>query len=258
MAYAKKHGHSYQFFSSHRECMIDGIPLASPWCKVKAMLAADSLIGRRDVSLSGSHNRSNLRDQARAVLFIDSDAILSVNYSMSDIMAFIRIERDWDMLKKPMILNQDGPGWSCKFALKFGYSHCLNSGTLFWIRGTISTRILQAWWNSAAAPYGSNNFPNRWKTKWPWEQAPLHEIHRRFNDSILLLSFPNNSFLPWTSTKNPKAQYPTDSVEPWCFSHWPGANCFITHHAASVNQKLKLMAYRDDAYPGIIDVAYID
>jgi hypothetical protein len=68
-----------------------------------------------------------------------------------------------------------------------------------------------------------------------------HEIHSTFNSSIMLLSFPSLPFLPWTSLKNPQSQYPTDEIQPWCLSHWPGANCFITHHAASIKQKLKLI-----------------
>jgi hypothetical protein len=68
-------------------------------------------------------------------------------------------------------------------------------------------------------------------------------VHSRFKAQILLLSFPNASFLPWTSKKNPNSQYPTDFVEPWCFSHWPGANCFITHFCASKRQKLKMLDY---------------
>lgn len=57
----------------------------------------------------------------------------------------------------------------------------------------------------------------------------------------MVLSFPHLSHLPWESSKNPKSQYPTDTIEPWCFSHWPGANCFITHFCASVKQKKRLM-----------------
>lgn len=56
----------------------------------------------------------------------------------------------------------------------------------------------------------------------------------------MVLSFPDLSYLPWTSSKNPKSQYPTDSIEPYCFSHWPGANCFITHFCASRKQKEKM------------------
>lgn len=75
----------------------------------------------------------------------------------------------------------------------------------------------------------------------------------------MVLSFPNLPFLPWTSNKNPKSQYPSDYIEPWCFSHWPGANCFITHYCSSKNQKLKLQRLYDiPDYYTTIDVQYID
>mmetsp|Transcript_18589 Transcript_18589/g.16835 ORF Transcript_18589/g.16835 Transcript_18589/m.16835 type:complete len:90 (-) Transcript_18589:984-1253(-) len=67
----------------------------------------------------------------------------------------------------------------------------------------------------------------------------MHDIYNNNQNRIMRLSFPNESFLPWTSS-NINDQYPTDTVEPWCFSHWPGANCFITHHCASIKQKLKI------------------
>lgn len=56
----------------------------------------------------------------------------------------------------------------------------------------------------------------------------------------MILSFPALKFLPWTSKKNPKSQYPTDAIEPWCFTHWPIADCFITHFCASSKQKQKM------------------
>lgn len=78
---------------------------------------------------------------------------------------------------------------------------------------------------------------------------------------MMVLSFPHMTHLPWISKKNPKAQYPTvfvmlivqrinnslgqDPVEPWCFTHWPGADCFITHHCASRKQKAKLIERYD-------------
>lgn len=65
-------------------------------------------------------------------------------------------------------------------------------------------------------------------------------MYNKYRDSIQIFSFPKLKFLPWTSRKNPRSQYPTDFLEPWCFTHWPGANCFITHYCASTNQKQKM------------------
>lgn len=74
----------------------------------------------------------------------------------------------------------------------------------------------------------------------------------------MLLTFPDQPFLPWTSKTDPKAQYPTDAVEPYCFSHWPGANCFITHHCASKNQKAKLAVNYDLPHEHIqIDIVHL-
>ena len=70
-------------------------------------------------------------------------------------------------------------------------------------------------------------------------------MRENYRDKVIILSFPNDPYLIWKSTKKPNSQYPTDPVEPWCFSHWPGAYCFITHHCASANQKGKLIEWYD-------------
>lgn len=72
-----------------------------------------------------------------------------------------------------------------------------------------------------------------------------YKVREKFKESIMILSQPLHPYLVWTSIKNPNSQYPTDPVEPWCFSHWPGAYCFITHHCASTNQKGKLIENYD-------------
>jgi hypothetical protein len=74
----------------------------------------------------------------------------------------------------------------------------------------------------------------------------MYTIFSRYYNYIQVLSFPNETHLPWTSSKNPRAQYPTDYIEPWCLTHWPGANCFITHYCASNNQKAKLLSIFED------------
>jgi hypothetical protein len=102
--------------------------------------------------------------------------------------------------------------------------------------------VLHDWWHSAGEPYDRSHFRQKWRKDWPWEQAQMYKVHEKYKDRIQVLSFPDLPYLPWTSKKNPKSQYPTDSVEPWCFSHWPGSNCFIIHHCASVKQKKKMVA----------------
>ena len=223
-AYCAKWGHQYAFFSLSGDCFYGKLRLSPAWCKVKAMVDSSAVL-----------------PTARAILYMDSDAFVTANYSMTDVLAYIRKDLKWNMTARPIALNQDGPGWACKNAMKLGYPYCLNSGTLFWLTGKTARTVLSTWWNLAAEPYDRSKFTSKWREVWPWEQAQLYKIHEAFQEKIIRLSFPDKPFLPWTSKKNPNSQYPTDYVEPWCFSHWPGANCFITHGAASPNQKLKLM-----------------
>ena len=55
----------------------------------------------------------------------------------------------------------------------------------------------------------------------------MYKVYDRFKSFVMRLSFPQEPFLPWLSTRNPKSQYPTDSVEPWCLSHWPGVSVLM-------------------------------
>ena len=156
--------------------------------------------------------------------------------------------------------------------MKLGYPVCFNSGTLLWFRhnnNNQSIKILTDWWHSSGEPYELNSkfsFTTKWRDKWPWEQAQMYKMYLKYKSSIMILSFPKLPYLPWTSFKNPKSQYPTDFIEPWCFSHWPGANCFITHFCASINQKMKIISdyqinYNNTVYfkqkNNEIDVIYI-
>ena len=96
---------------------------------------------------------------AKAFLYLDSDAVVTCNYSLSDIASFMRQDLRWDIKLKPFAVNQDGPGWACKNTLKKGYTYCLNSGVVFWYRSVISTRILEYWWNSAGVDQCEKRFP---------------------------------------------------------------------------------------------------
>jgi hypothetical protein len=244
-AYCRKYGHKYSFLAMKTSsCSYAGFTLSPAWCKVKAMLAVNDIL-----------------PDVKAFLYIDSDALMTVNASLVDVIGFIRKDLKWNFKQKPVAFNQDGPGWACKFTMTHAYPYCLNSGTVFWIRGDISRAVLQHWWNSAGDSYSSGKFPTKlkWRTRWPWEQAQLYPTYEAFKEHIQILSFPNESFLPWTSSKNTRSQYPTDSVEPWCFSHWPGANCFITHFCASLKQKLVMMErYKLDDSSLEINPVYID
>lgn len=230
-AYAMQHGHQYAFISMDpsKPCVsIKGQELSSVWCKVKAMIEANDLLPK-----------------AKAFVYIDSDAVMTSNYSLSDVLGFMRRELRWDMAMQPIAFNQDGPGWSCKHTMKYSYPYCLNSGTLVWMRGEQSLRILRTWWESADDNYALSKFTSKWRVAWPWEQAQLYKVREQFRNNVMILSLPNEPYLKWTSNRNPNSQYPSDPVQPWCFSHWPGAYCFITHHCASTNQKGKLIENYD-------------
>ena len=258
-AYAMYHGHKYAFMTMHstsneyknqnhnnikdkQYCYSkDNYKLHVVWCKVKAIISASRLI-----------------PSAKAYLYIDSDVVITSNYSLSHIIGYIRKDLNWDLRKKPVAFNQDGPGWSCKHAMSFGFNYCLNSGTVFWLKDDIAQNILEDWWLSASQPYSESKFKTKWRRRWPWEQAQMYKVYDTYSDHIMRLSFPNQSYLPWTSHKNPRSNYPTDSVDPWCFSHWPGANCFITHHCASLNQKMKIIENYAISYKVKINPIYID
>jgi len=150
-AYAAKHGHQYVYLSSKSSCRFGKHLLADAWCKVKAMVLVNEMESLRS---------------ANAFLFIDSDAVITVNYSMATVVNYMRHDLHWDTVVRPVALNQDGPGWSCKSTLKLGYKVCLNSGTVFWMRSEAATAILQSWWLSAGEPYlQKNKFTSKWRTK---------------------------------------------------------------------------------------------
>lgn len=111
-AYCDKYNHQYMFLTGNKECAFNEHKLADPWCKVKAMTVLN------EMSLPG----------VRAVLFVDSDSIITVNYSMTVVLAYIRRDLNWSLTERPVAFNQDGPGWACKNAIGVGYNVCLNSG----------------------------------------------------------------------------------------------------------------------------------
>jgi len=82
-AFSDKFGHDYMYLSSHHNrCRyysndVNGLndeytDLANPWCKVKAMIVA--------------HNIMSRNKDAKALLFLDSDALITVNYSMATVI----------------------------------------------------------------------------------------------------------------------------------------------------------------------------
>lgn len=147
-AFAKRHGHQYMFISMQDRCRNGEIQLASPWCKVKGMLAA-----------------MELNPSAKAFLYMDSDALITLNYSMANTLTYMKQYLEWDWDEKPVAFNQDGPGWACKLSFKLGYKVCFNSGTVFWIRNAKSKEILEHWWWSSSFNASSTRFRMNWREK---------------------------------------------------------------------------------------------
>ncbi len=123
--YAHRHSHAFIYYAA-QSCFHTGnaglgaTQLADPWCKVRAMLA-------------------DMEDfpHIQVFVYMDSDAVVSAhaaNTSLSAYLAFVQNKINWDIQKKPIIFNQDGPCWWCDLIVKAGYSTCLNSGTVAYIR----------------------------------------------------------------------------------------------------------------------------
>ena len=235
--YAMIYNHIFIPLTMKGNCTNNNFLLSPVWCKVKAMVEIHKIV-----------------PYAKAYLYLDSDAIIIANYSISSIIGYIQQNLNWDFNKQPLAVNQDGPGWPCKHTLNHAYTYCLNSGTIFWIKNQLSYNILSHWWKSSSFSLDSNKFQRNWRLKWPWEQAQLYYIYEKYKDNIMRLSFPDLPYMPWNSTRNPRAQYPTDTIEPWCWSHMPGANCFIQHHCQSNNQKLKIYEIYDERYRNDKDI----
>ena len=147
-AFAQNHGHQYLFLSMNKSCQWDGVDRAPPGGKVNAMLAA-------------MHHRPT----AKAYLYIDSDALITLNYSMTTAISYIKSYLEWDWDQQPVAFNQDGPGWACKLSFKLGYNICFNSGTVLWINTPKSREILHYWWQSAGFNSSSTRFRQNWKQK---------------------------------------------------------------------------------------------
>jgi hypothetical protein len=170
--YAEKYGHGYYFLSKkHDTCVHGETQLAPPWCKVLAMIAADKMIP----------------SDKKMIIFMDSDALITVNYSMSAVISYIKKDLHWDWKEKPLVFNQDGPGFACKHAIFVDYGICLNSGVVIWMRNPISTKILESWWDSSTGLQNSTRFRMNWKLKVNRGFVFLQFYHLFYSLSIVAL-----------------------------------------------------------------------
>ena len=115
--YCLTHGHEYIYYSlpDGEHCHIKNEELASPWCKVKAMLQANEDF-----------------PSIKLFIYLDSDAVIDRSFFNSSINSLLgTIQRrlpDWDPEIRPIVFNQDGPSWWCSLITHIGYQMCLNAG----------------------------------------------------------------------------------------------------------------------------------
>jgi len=215
--YCDKHGHKFLYFQAPKgKCLHDGeVQLADPWCKVRTMQQATE--DHPDVKL---------------FVYMDSDAVvdtLNFDTSVLDFAKDMQRRLDWDVSKKPIIFNQDGPCWWCSLVAKKGYHMCLNAGTVMWYRHPISSKVLSDWWNAAMDSYDDNPLKRKFRTSWPWEQDRQMAIYQRNVDKIQVSSHPHLPFMP--------REHGSRKISDWCFSHLPGSGCFISHFCANHHSK---------------------
>ena len=112
--YCEKHGHKFVYYASKEGCHYHGEKLATPWCKVKAMIQANADF-----------------PEVKFFIYMDSDAVLDKQFAEMPLMTIVgtmQAKLDWDPKKKPVIFNQDGPCWWCRLVKSVGYDMCLNAG----------------------------------------------------------------------------------------------------------------------------------
>ena len=141
--YCELHDHIFIYYTADKPCAYDSTnPLASPWCKVKAMIQANEDY-----------------PQVKVFVYMDSDAVIDKYYEklpMNTMLKVIQTRLNWDPLDKPMIFNQDGPCWWCSLIKRVGYDKCLNAGTVLWYRHENSERVLWDWWHASMDDYATN------------------------------------------------------------------------------------------------------
>lgn len=241
--YCRRHGHTFIYYSLRERgvCMHDpsGERLADPWCKVKAMLQANSDFP--DVQL---------------FIYLDSDAVIDKRYENSSLVSLVSIMQDklsWDLNARPMVFNQDGPCWWCKLVNSVGYKVCLNAGTVLWHRHPRSLDVLRDWWAAAMdEQLEGNPLRRRFRLKWPWEQDRQMAVYNRTPEHIQIASQPGQAHMDMRAGHHD-----------WCLSHLAQSGCFISHHCENAASKKRMMAIYDSqrqaarGQPGTIAVKFL-
>ena len=115
--YCEKHGHVFIYYASREGCHHNNEKLATPWCKVKAMISAN-------------HDYP----EVKFFIYMDSDAVLDKQFEelpLTSILGTMQSKLQWNPDKKPIVFNQDGPCWWCRLIKEVGYDMCLNAGEFF-------------------------------------------------------------------------------------------------------------------------------
>eukprot|EP01032_Pedospumella_encystans_P009980 gene9980-11696_t len=211
--YCYKHGHVFIYYASKEGCHYLDEKLATPWCKVKAMLDAN-----KDFP------------NVKFFIYMDSDAVIDKNFEEMPLTAMIgtmQTKLDWDPEERPMVFNQDGSCWWCNLVKERGYKMCLNAGTVAWYRHPRSEQVLKEWWDASMDSYDTNPIKRKFRLKWPWEQDRQMAVYNRSSHLIQVAAQPERATM----------QTRTGYIIGWCLSHLPGSGCFISHYCANSNSK---------------------
>jgi hypothetical protein len=142
--YCAAHGHRFLYYTLPPDdrCHHDQEPLASAWCKVRAML-----------------NAYQDHPEVSFFIYLDSDAVVDQRFAhqpLNRLLETMQSRLAWDFLAKPVVFNQDGACWWCSLVVRVGYTVCLNAGTVAFYRHPTSWQVLSDWWDASMDDYESN------------------------------------------------------------------------------------------------------
>ena len=218
--YSKKHGHEYILYhwgeGSQSSCLSEkNQTLAEAWCKLIAMMKAQTLFPEADY-----------------FLYLDTDAVVDMQfYNQSLNHLFYNMTHQWQLNwtidEKPFTLNMEGPSYWCKRTNEAKFKNCINTGTVLWKRSDLSTRILRKWWQSADDSYEINNpMGYKFRTETPWEQVKAQ----------YLLNDPLNKYIQVVPQPHAGMQGLPGIHKGYCLSDcwlppmWEQLGCFVLHY----------------------------
>jgi len=209
--------------------------LATPWCKVKAMI-----------------NANDDHPHVKFFIYMDSDAVIDrafANTPLNKLISVMQHNLKWDPEMKPVVFNQDGPCWWCSLVMNVGYNMCLNAGTVAWYRHPLSEMVLHRWWDASMdSELEGNPIRRRFRLKWPWEQDRQMAVYNSSSQHIQVASQPERPHMisnaglrshsgQWLYSDTGAAAVSALQGGGWCLSHLPGSGCFISHFCADSYSK---------------------